>query len=753
MRRLHDLKRAVAGAGRARSWTPGAGSAPRTALRWLRHGWLPLWLSLCASACPPAPTPAGQTSESRIVVQSCRMGRDSDCDDGVFCNGQERCVSRPDQHAEPICASAAHPACPGRACDEASKSCDCNDPDRDHDGYASTGCAVPDEADCDDDDSSVHPGAAELCDPDGRDEDCDPRTFGSKDQDGDHAIDQACWNEDAEHELRYAGTDCRDDSAQFSPSATETCDGADNDCDGAIDEDHERNPGVDGGLQDLYYRDRDGDGFGTDDVTQRGCTRPEGYVAIAGDCDDDPRHPQAASIHPDAPELCNGFDDDCDGRIDDDDTMIFERPDFPDTELVCAGKDGWVITRCPAALLDCDPGREGCETDANSLSSCHACDRRCEFSCGARGCNEIDQLAAGTHHVCASAQGHLSCWGRNGDGRLGNDSLHPAAVAQPVALQGVGRVAAGREHTCATSGPERTLYCWGSDLSGQLGATGTDASSTIPLPVSGIDGGHLSSVVSVAAGREHSCAVLADGRVACWGQGALGRLADHDLEAHVAIAPALAQRGDEFASIEDAREVVAGETHTCIVTVAGDVDCWGDNGSHQLGDGGVLASSHNALRVPGVARVERIAAGPYHTCALAAGLVSCWGDNGAGQLGPRPDGDMGEPAVVPGVRDAVALAAGAHFTCAASQAQLWCWGSNNYGERGDASPDPSPTPHAIDLQNVRALAAGSGDVCALVDERALCWGSNNHGQLGGGSADVERHPTPTRIQPLAGSIP
>ena len=201
--------------------------------------------------------------------------------------------------------------------------------DTDGDGYGDprvtqTACEQPDGwtddgSDCDDDDAAVNPAATEECD--GIDNDCDalvddddsPVSGTStwySDADGDGYGDprittQACeqpdgWTDD--------GSDCDDDDAAVNPDAAEVCDGIDNDCDGLIDDDDSPVSGT-----STWYADADGDGFGDPRVSTQACDEPSGWTDDGSDCDDDD-----AAVNPDALDLCNGIDDDCDGGVDED---------------------------------------------------------------------------------------------------------------------------------------------------------------------------------------------------------------------------------------------------------------------------------------------------------------------------------------------------------------------------------------------------------------------------------------------------
>ncbi|MEL6341840.1 MAG: MopE-related protein [Myxococcota bacterium] len=190
--------------------------------------------------------------------------------------------------------------------------------DVDEDGYGDASslieaCEAPDgyvadDADCDDLQPAINPGMEEICDDmdndcdDAIDEDVVTTFYADLDGDGfgnvDYAIDSCeplgIFKEDD-------GDDCDDSNAAVYPSAEEVCDGADNDCDQEIDE----------GLTTTYYEDDDGDGFGDAYDAIEACAQPEGYVEDSADCDD-----RDAEINPSAEEICDAYDNDCDGGVD-----------------------------------------------------------------------------------------------------------------------------------------------------------------------------------------------------------------------------------------------------------------------------------------------------------------------------------------------------------------------------------------------------------------------------------------------------
>lgn len=214
------------------------------------------------------------------------------CDDGLFCNGVERCE-------DGACVAGTAP-CTG-LCDEDADACD-ECPDADSDGALDAACGG---SDCDDSDPNRYPGNTEVCDVEGHDEDCDPNTLGD-DGDGDGYASDECCNRQVGGELR-CGLDCDDTRAGVNPGAVDGCGGGDEDCDGSIDDDPDS----------IYYRDEDNDTYGTDDDTVMACALPPGYSARSGDCVDDPLIDRANEINPGATEICNEIDDDCEGGVDD----------------------------------------------------------------------------------------------------------------------------------------------------------------------------------------------------------------------------------------------------------------------------------------------------------------------------------------------------------------------------------------------------------------------------------------------------
>lgn len=376
------------------------------------------------------------------------------------------------------------------------------------------------------------------------------------------------------------------------------------------------------------------------------------------------------------------------------------------------------------------------------------------------------QLAAGRYHTCALIAAAVHCWGANFFGQLGDGGTASTAVPVTVtagdgeALSGVQEITAGALHTCAVLADD-DVACWGANFFGQLGDGGTDGA---PSAVSvGDDAGDaFDSVRTVAAGGHHTCALMTNGRVRCWGANGSGQLGSGEADASSVPVPVGAEGGGELSAIVG---LSAGDRHTCAVSRSGSVRCWGANSAGQVGDG--ATSDHDrAVAVVGLGGhgqlddVDEVAAGSEHTCALLDdGRLNCWGANGDGQLADREVATASSPVVAPyelsGVKDVVV--GGAH-TCILSTTNLAsCWGANGDGQVGDGTIVDRPLPTAVaevggdgQLSDVKQLVAGRDHTCALTTSgRVRCWGSNFFGQLGDGTTtDVA---TPVIVPTAAGT--
>ena len=230
-------------------------------------------------------------------------------------------------------------------------------------------------------------------------------------------------------------------------------------------------------------------------------------------------------------------------------------------------------------------------------------------------------VGAGIEHTCAVlADGTMRCWGTNYVGQIGNGSMDGSPVPTPV--QGLTTVigsAVGGFHNCALLS-DRTVRCWGRNQDGQVGNGDNTTDARTPQPVSG-----LSGVAALAAGGYHSCALMPDATARCWGRNTRGQLGDgSSLQWSSTPVP--------VSGLATAVAISGGFYHTCALLQDGTVQCWGDNDSGQIGN--TLAYSSVPMTVAGISNAVGVSAGAYHTCALLAdGTARCWGRNSNGQLG------------------------------------------------------------------------------------------------------------------------
>lgn len=230
----------------------------------------------------------------------------------------------------------------------------------------------------------------------------------------------------------------------------------------------------------------------------------------------------------------------------------------------------------------------------------------------------------GSHSCARMSDGRVRCWGENGNGQLGFDFTSPpklTPVLVPSITAGTSDLTAGGGHTCAIA--TGTVYCWGSNQQSQIGEISDPADQPSPHPLT-----YVSNPMSVVAGLEHSCALEAGGRAWCWGSQQYGQLGTGFAGPSGIPWPQVPVGLDSGAA-----QMAIGMWHTCARMTSGELRCWGNNSSGQLGDG-----SRAERRAPVTSLMAdagtSIALGASHSCATTTtGGVKCWGSNFQGQLG------------------------------------------------------------------------------------------------------------------------
>ena len=331
------------------------------------------------------------------------------------------------------------------------------------------------------------------------------------------------------------------------------------------------------------------------------------------------------------------------------------------------------------------------------------------------------------------------------------------------------RFESGSFHNCVIFS-DATIKCWGSGLAGRLGEGNSESRGDGPNEMGDnltfIDLGSSRKVTSVAGGFLHTCVILDSNTTKCWGFNADGQLGYEDTATR---GDEPGEMGDDLNVVDvgNGRTVVqmsTGRLHTCALLDDATVKCWGANAKGQLGYGDTASRGkavgemgNNLLTVDlGSGRsAVQIATGGFHTCAiLDNGSVKCWGEGERGQLGygdrlNRGDGpsEMGNnlPTVDLGSgRTAVQIALGQQYSCAVlDNASLKCWGVGAFGELGygailqlgDEPNEMGDNLATVDVGNhtVLQVDCATTHTCALLEGGNIkCWGSGSNGQLGYG---------------------
>ena len=395
---------------------------------------------------------------------------------------------------------------------------------------------------------------------------------------------------------------------------------------------------------------------------------------------------------------------------------------------------------------------------------------------GDTGSLRITQLSAGSFAftMALRSDGTVWAWGINDFGELGvapsasRNSCVLQAVNTPCSktavqipgLTGITQIASGNGHACALTGAGAVM-CWGLNETGQLGLGTADA---MPHPVA-MAVTLRAPARHIAAGSFHTCAVLTDDSVWCWGANNFGQLAQPTTPGPDTCTDgggdmvACSRRPIAVAGLTMVRQLALGRFHSCALRMGGAVSCWGLNDSGQLGLGMVDDLPHTTPAALAITNVRQISAtAGSHTCAVSDdGTARCWGWNDLAQLGVAIAASQtcmsggatfqcaSSPAVVDMISGVAQISTGRGHSCATTtDGRVLCWGRNDDGQAGtDSSPVGrcSFVPDTFNCVRVAApvmgttmsaaVVTGEFHSCALhTDGSARCWGRNDFGQLG-----------------------
>ncbi|MDP1813347.1 MAG: hypothetical protein Q8K92_02755, partial [Leadbetterella sp.] len=335
--------------------------------------------------------------------------------------------------------------------------------------------------------------------------------------------------------------------------------------------------------------------------------------------------------------------------------------------------------------------------------------------------------------------------------------------AAAVGLLGsqVTQIASGGYHTCALKN-DGTVFCWGSNSSGQLGDNST-TQRLIPVQVVGAGGvGMLSDVSQIEAGYAYTCALKSDSSVFCWGANSNGQLGDNTITTRLTPTQVLGVGG--VGTLADVSQIAVGNAHTCALKNDNSVFCWGLNSYGQLGDNSTTQRlvPVQVMGVGGVGvldSVSQIEMGYGYSCASRAdSSVVCWGYNAYGQLGDNSIINKLTPIQVLDsdaigyLSDVSQISGGGFYTCALkNDGTMYCWGRNNNGQLGDNSNVDKYVPGQVlgvgaigTLADVEQIEAGYSHACAAKTDGSLfCWGYGGFGQIGDGT--ITNKLTPVQV--------
>lgn len=353
-------------------------------------------------------------------------------------------------------------------------------------------------------------------------------------------------------------------------------------------------------------------------------------------------------------------------------------------------------------------------------------------------------IAAHKAHLCGIKTDHsLWCWGNNDNGQLGADTTTVITQEQPLKVGNWNdwlSVSVGENHTCAIR-QDHSLWCWGRDDYGQVGNPNTITPSAEPFQV------HPNEQwIMVVSGRFFNCAIKADESAWCWGGNANGQLGNLTIETQSEPVPVAGNQRWQW--------LTAGPLHICAIDTEQGLWCWGDNWSGQLGNGN-FSDAIQPIQVDSSLEYTMVAAGEYNTCASKQNQSFwCWGHNLYGQLGsgssrnssneyfvlPQQSGSM--------ATDWLTIDVGLdHFCGIRSGGTLWCWGANYSAQLASGNFLDSALPRLVANHfNWAQVSTGTNNSCAIkTDGRLFCWGWNEFGQVGNGNFFDGGAPAPRAV--------
>ncbi|OFZ52326.1 MAG: hypothetical protein A2381_13770 [Bdellovibrionales bacterium RIFOXYB1_FULL_37_110] len=391
--------------------------------------------------------------------------------------------------------------------------------------------------------------------------------------------------------------------------------------------------------------------------------------------------------------------------------------------------------------------------------------------------NDQIKVAIGALHTCTLVDGGVYCWGDNTYGQRGMEVIDDAFGDEPgedlitLTAQGiidlgsgfsVKQIVAGSYHNCALS-TTGLVKCWGLNNEGQLGLgdaidrgrLGGQMGDNLPTVNLGPD----VTATKLSAGEQHTCALLSNQTIKCWGSNNSGNLGQPSI-LNLGTVPNDIFNINSILFTTSPRDVASGSNHNCARFAGPNLECWGENSDGQLGydhnsdTGGSVGdfTPANYVELNGTVLTD-MSLGHRHTCILAKSTseAKCFGENAYGQLGLGDTTNRGDtpgdmlnlnPLPLPSGLTITKVTSGYNHNCMLySNNRARCFGRNDLGQLGADDSDnwgdnPTETASNAAVININGstvmtdLFSGGNHNCGAIDSRTVkCWGNNSSGQL------------------------
>lgn len=305
---------------------------------------------------------------------------------------------------------------------------------------------------------------------------------------------------------------------------------------------------------------------------------------------------------------------------------------------------------------------------------------------------------------------------------LSASNANPAVPVSPTFTD----VTSGSNHSCGIT-TTKEIYCWGDNDVYQLGTSYFKDNLNPNLVY------EIKNAASIFAGARHSCAILADGLVKCWGDNRSGQVGDGRRELLFREIPVFVH------NLFNPVSLALGDSHSCALMADGSIRCWGENTFGQLGDG-TNTNSLLWVQVKSDRKFKSVAAGAFHTCAVdELGDTYCWGKNDSGQLGSGNTRNSNIPRLVIGIDAATSVAANFDSTCAiVTRGATWCWGNGKRSVLGNFDSESKSIPVAVvdtaflrsvgnytPVSEIKQISIGETLSCLISKlDSVACWGES-----------------------------